>query len=75
MQNIIKILFISSVSKWSGNHRALLGSFFQMMDNNFKLNGVTCRKYYIDWSKFSKSRIVFWKNYFDNDKFLKKIEF
>ncbi|AXX89294.1 hypothetical protein CKA55_07250 [Arcobacter suis] len=58
----------------TGNHRTLIGSFLQMIDNSFKLRGVICREYTIDWSKFSPSRIVFWKTNFDMNSFLKRIE-
>lgn len=58
----------------TGNHRTLLGSFFQMIDSSFKLKNVTCREYNIDWSKFSKNRFVFWKYHFDYNKFLEKIK-
>lgn len=68
---------ISGVQRYivsTGNHRTLIGSFFQMIDNSFKLRGVICREYTIDWNKFSPSRIVFWKTYFDMNSFFKRIE-
>lgn len=58
----------------TGNHRTLIGSFFQMIDNSFKLRGVHCREYTIDWTKFTTNRIIFWKNYFNIYKFLEKIK-
>lgn len=58
----------------TGNHRTLIGSFFQMIDNSFKLRGVHCREYTIDWTKFTTNRIIFWKTYFNIDKFLEKIK-
>lgn len=53
----------------TGNHRTLIGSFFQMIDNSFELRGVHCREYTIDWTKFTTNRIIFWKTYFNIDKF------